>query len=206
MRFITGIATDIGPRSYQQDRAGVAGNRLVLCDGMGGRLGGGEAATAALDALLHGRSLRQGFDQAAAAVTRLQATSPDLSRAGTTAVAAEIQGSEVLVGHVGDSRAYLISGKDERLLTIDQSIAGGVYRGGGMTLREFLVGVGHPGLIGAIGGGGVFSPEFSQGRVHHGDVIVLTSDGVHPSSTRATSPSSARVLRRRMQPRPCWTA
>lgn len=177
MRFLSAYATDVGPRSSQQDLAGATPTRLALADGMGGTRGGGEAAAAAIPAVLSAASLRQGFASAQAAVARVQQT-PGLRDAGTTLVAVEVTPQGVQVMHSGDSRAYFAHEREVDLLTIDQSIAGQLLSMEHITVAQFLAGEGHQGLIGAIGGG-EFAPESALVSATVGDIFILTSDGAH---------------------------
>lgn len=110
-------------RRENQDRMGrfhsPHGEVFVVADGMGGHKGGSQAAGMVLDGLQAAlcessqpRSLRAALRSAAVAVNNAvcaAATSgdPTTDHMGSTAVLLVVRGREVMVGHLGDSRAYL---------------------------------------------------------------------------------------------------
>jgi len=109
------------------------GHLAVLCDGMGGHVGGQEAsklaamqvtssvcqAPATSDAKT---ALRAALESAARAVFALGAELPADSRPGSTCVAVLIHPAGVSVAHVGDSRCYLVRDSNITRLTRDHSV------------------------------------------------------------------------------------
>ena len=115
----------------------------VLADGMGGRTGGAEASRLALQAGwdLHiarrDWMLRVRWEEVPEILGRMEerirgvdaalaaqgARDPELSGMRTTLTAALVLGDSLVVGHVGDSRAYLMRDRKLRLLTHDQTLA-----------------------------------------------------------------------------------
>lgn len=123
-RFAVGALSHIGlVRRENQDRMGrfrtSHAEFFVVADGMGGHKGGSQAAAMVLDGLQKAlcarpqpRSLRAALRSAAGDVNLAvcaAATSgdPTTDHMGSTAVLLIVRGREVLVGHLGDSRAYL---------------------------------------------------------------------------------------------------
>lgn len=103
----------------------------VVCDGMGGHVGGATASHIAVDAILDYLSneyfddpriaIGKAIDYANAAIRNKVAQSPELEGMGSTCVLLIVRDGKVYLGHVGDSRIYLI--RDHRIhqLTKDHS-------------------------------------------------------------------------------------
>ncbi len=141
-------STDLGlARKLTQDAFSLD-NHLqlwVLADGMGGHAGGEVASNIAIEAIpefvqthlsavgsQHVSAdqleslLRQAIESANKAIRKAAAANERLKGMGTTIVAVAIThnptGYQVIVGHVGDSRAYLIRHGTLSLWTIDHSL------------------------------------------------------------------------------------
>ncbi|HSH90320.1 MAG TPA: bifunctional protein-serine/threonine kinase/phosphatase [Ramlibacter sp.] len=82
----------------------------------------------------------------------------------TTLTALVLRGQSYSIGHVGDTRAYLLRGGEVTQLTQDHAVD-------------------HPDLkhqlLRAVGAEDRLVVDYSQGDLHVGDVFVLLSDGVH---------------------------
>jgi serine/threonine protein phosphatase PrpC len=113
---------------------------LAVADGVGGAPGGEVAADAAVHALADrfftvgdARSvedrLADAMRDANTAVLRA-AESSEFTGAATTLVAAVVEGARVVIGNLGDSRAYLVRAGAARQLTDDHDspIPGGITR------------------------------------------------------------------------------
>ena len=152
VQFDEGLAAAITDRGWRRQRnedavaLAVAGDRsaVALCDGVASTSNAHRAAQAAAAAAIHGldhalqapirpgqRELHDLFNQAfeeaqraVTAVTEDWERASDLSPSTTLVVALAAPG-QVLVGNVGDSRAYWLgeSELDRRLLTVDDSWA-----------------------------------------------------------------------------------
>lgn len=121
-------------RELNEDRYAVidssSGVAWVVCDGMGGSTGGELAAQLAIDAMRRdlenqdGRlseiALKSSIHEANRVIV-LRRQNPIFAGMGTTVVAALIANQEVCIGHVGDSRAYLIREGAIQQLTIDHT-------------------------------------------------------------------------------------
>ena len=104
---------------------------LVVADGLGGHNAGHVASETAARAFgesfqqlnsgdLDEEAVRLSFEDAEDAVHRKMGENPDeFEGMGTTLVTAVIKDGKVLVGNVGDSRAYLIRGDEIRQVTED---------------------------------------------------------------------------------------
>ncbi len=103
---------------------------------------------------------------------------PDLKGMGSTLTAAFIRGESVFWAHVGDSRLYLFRGDELTQITEDDTMAGFLLTEGEITREEARV---HPGrnfLFDFIGSGG-FEEETGSFALRKGDVLLLTTDGLH---------------------------
>jgi PPM family protein phosphatase len=98
---------------------------------------------------------------------------------GTTLTAALILGHQLTIGHVGDSRAYLIgTGAKIQLLTHDHSLVKRLVEIGQISAEQASV---HPQrnvLYRALGQGEPFEPDISSFHLQEGDHLVLCSDGL----------------------------
>jgi PPM family protein phosphatase len=124
--------TDIGcEREINEDRYAVFdspfGRVWLVCDGMGGVVGGELAAQIAVDVMR--RNIDGGDEETpdgllvhaiseANRVVVLRRQNPAFGSMGTTVVAVHITDDEIFVTHAGDSRAYLLQdGKIEQITT-----------------------------------------------------------------------------------------
>lgn len=97
---------------------------------------------------------------------------------GTTGTVALIFNDQLIVGHVGDSRAYLITNSGLEQLTRDHSLVQRLQELGQLTPAEAAV---HPQrnvLYRAIGQGEGLEVDVHSHRLSHGMKILLCSDGL----------------------------
>ncbi|MBL8043564.1 MAG: Stp1/IreP family PP2C-type Ser/Thr phosphatase [Nitrospira sp.] len=197
--------SDVGLlRSSNQD-AFLVDNDLglwVVADGMGGRAGGNIASSLTVKALLdhfhHSQEngepflfeqsngeasfeLRQAIQEADAAIRQRALEDPALSGMGTTIVAmlvSSLAPLQVVIGHVGDSRAYLCRGQELRLLTRDHSLVADLLARGHIAPAEAAS---HPQrhiLVRALGIEGQTDPDISNQAVQSEDILLLCTDGI----------------------------
>lgn len=98
---------------------------------------------------------------------------------GTTLTMALIYGRSYLLLQVGDSRAYLIKKDHLEQLTQDQTWCAQQILAGNLTPEQAKE---HPMrhvLISSLGVATGFSLERRQGKLHHGDGLLLVSDGFY---------------------------
>src|SRR6476646_8438294 len=186
MRLITGAATDVGRvREGNEDAYLVddAMGLVAVADGMGGHRAGEVASATALEALrsaiTHGRPLRESMQDANEAVFTKSLTDEELRGMGTTLTAATlVTGGTVLVGHVGDSRAYLLHDGELRQVTVDHSLVEELVREGRLTADEAAV---HPQrsiLTRALGVDASVEVDVYPVELVPGDRLLLCSDGL----------------------------
>jgi protein phosphatase len=167
----------------------------VVADGMGGEAGGQRASLAAVQALIRGyyldpdvdlpRSLQSAIQSANRAVYREARANPEISRMGTTLTAVVIRSTEVLVGHVGDTRAYLLRNGQMRQLTHDHTWVAEALRKGTLTPRQAQT---HPNrnvLTRALGSDPSVEAFIGRETLQPGDRLFLCSDGLYNLVTDA---------------------
>jgi len=197
--FIRAAArTSVGKvRTNNEDTYGIdrrCGLYLV-CDGMGGAAGGEVAslmacrtATASFAAQsIHSatanaieENLNAAFTAANSAVWR-EGRGDEHHNMGTTMVAAAIAGDTLVIGNVGDSRAYLLQSQGWRQITTDHSYINELVRLG--SIREEDVNAPELQRFGsiitrAIGAAEDITPDFFHLKLHDGDAVLLCSDGL----------------------------
>lgn len=169
-----------------------AGTLIAVCDGMGGAAAGDVASDiaattiakilqertpfldrqTALDAMLNAvNAVNQAIRAAAAG-------DPMRHGMGTTLTAALATGPELLIGHVGDSRAYLRRGRSLTQLTTDHSIVGQLIAAGRLQPEQARSYEHRNVLLQALGVQPRVGPEMVIAQLRAGDVLLLCSDGL----------------------------
>ena len=217
LKWVLGARSETGyVRTANEDRMGwtraAYGDVYVVSDGMGGYCGGALAAELTvhtlqdhLAALSSGdvalpEQMRQAFLAANQAVyQRRRADDPDTRDMGATGVALITSGARVLVGHVGDSRAYLWRERDGlKQLTRDHTRVQKMVDGGLVTPAQAAA---HPDasvLDRAIGHQPTVEVDVSSWMtLKPGDMLLLCSDGL---SGYVDDAEIAKVLRSKGDP------
>jgi protein phosphatase len=188
MKYQWATATHIGLfRTQNQDAVwpeepGADEGPLVaaVADGMGGHAGGEVASRLALQAAISRRgSATQRVAAANKAVVEGVIDEPALSGMGTTLTLGIFEPDGRLeVGHVGDSRAYLLHGDEFRRLTTDHTLVAELVESG--RLRPDQV-ESHPQrnlLTRAIGMAQDLNIDTASEELAPGDRVLLCSDGL----------------------------
>lgn len=192
--------TDIGRlRSTNQD-AYVCGHLsdsvvyAVVCDGMGGASGGNIASTMAIRTITKRltESYRKGMTiasmqhvlESAIAAANIEiydeaAADPELRGMGTTLVLTIVIGDQVLVAHIGDSRAYVITADWEiEQITKDHSVVQQMVERGQITPEEAK---NHPRrnfITRALGVADTVACDFAEFQLPKGAMVLCCSDGL----------------------------
>ncbi|HYV60447.1 MAG TPA: Stp1/IreP family PP2C-type Ser/Thr phosphatase [Acidimicrobiia bacterium] len=163
----------------QADRLGL----VAVADGMGGHRAGEVASATALEALraavASGEGLRDAIEGANEAVLEKSESDRELQGMGTTLTAGMLgTDGSLMVGHVGDSRAYLIREGELRQITDDHSLVEEMVRGGELTPEQAEV---HPQrsiITRALGIDPQVDVDVYPIELEPGDRILLCSDGL----------------------------
>ena len=165
----------------EQDGCGGEAMLVAVADGMGGHAGGEVASRAALDGAVAADGAPIDLVHAAnAAVLEAVLEDTDLAGMGTTLTLAKLHpDGRMAVGHVGDSRAYLLRGGRLDQLTIDHNMAQELVEQGKITREEAR---NHPRsswLTQALGFVDNLEVEEHMIDLEEGDRLMLCSDGLN---------------------------
>jgi protein phosphatase len=172
--------------SPDSDEAGL-GALFVLADGMGGHASGEVASRIAVETLVKSwassaigpahQAIRSAVRSANAAVF---AASLDQAHSGmgTTVVALTIAGNEVHVGHVGDSRAYLVRGRQCTQLTSDHSRVAEMLRMRLITPEQAATHPARAQLTRSLGATPSVRVDVNNSLLERHDSLILCSDGL----------------------------
>jgi serine/threonine protein phosphatase PrpC len=196
--WASGAATDTGLlRDRNEDRYWADPERgvFLVVDGVGGHAAGEIAAQTAVDvirssALDSEDAVRDAIARANNRIFDLSEASPELRGMACVLTLAVIAGEEILIGHVGDSRLYLIWHGAIRKLTDDHSPVGEDEDAGALTEQEAMF---HPrrnevfrdvgSRLRAAADGNFI--QIRRCRFHGDAAILLCSDGLTDHLTAA---------------------
>ena len=167
----------------------------VLADGMGG-YNAGEVASHMATSFIHaelGRWLREAggasdsevrramdicVDNANRAIFNAANSNPQYAGMGTTLVLAVFRGPRLLVGHVGDSRAYRLRDGQLQQITRDHSLLQEQIDAGLITPEQAACSANKNLVTRAVGVEDTVLLETHLHAVQPGDVLLLCSDGL----------------------------
>jgi PPM family protein phosphatase len=195
-----GYATNRGlVRQTNEDSYLVRKGLYVVCDGMGGARAGEVASQMACERMVEvdpagadKQAVRAAIIDANERISARSMAEPRLLGMGTTLTLALIQGDTLLLGHVGDSRAYLLHEGTLRQLTDDHSWVGEMVRRGEITAEQAAVHPHRSVITKALGTDGEAEPDLVEVTLEPGDRIMLCSDGL---SGMVRGPEIEEVLR-----------
>jgi protein phosphatase len=175
------------------------GYGLLVADGLGGAAAGELASRTAISTLvslvLHTpdwilsdelpqteqvlRRMAERYRLIDAALREEGGSDPDLAGMGTTMTLACSLGASVVLGHVGDSRAYLLHGGELQQLTRDHTFVQALVDLGQMSAEEAGRHRLRHVLTGALGGRTrSLEGDFQQAWLADGDQLLLCTDGL----------------------------
>ncbi|MGO9820222.1 MAG: Stp1/IreP family PP2C-type Ser/Thr phosphatase [Solirubrobacteraceae bacterium] len=179
--------TDTGrQRRGNEDSAFARAPLFVIADGMGGAQAGEVASRIAVEAF-QGDLPEQGSaeERLTSVVQAANRRIYDISRTeheragmGTTLTAVYVDGAELAVAHVGDSRAYLFRDGELELLTQDHTLVGELVKRGKLTEEQAAE---HPQrsiITRALGIDADVEVDTWTYSGRAGDVVLLCSDGL----------------------------
>ena len=187
MRLDYAAISDVGRVRKDNQDSGYAGPQLLaVCDGVGGAARGDIASSTAVGQLrrLDTEPIEDLLGQVAGALHRAHDRIGDLvdedstlTGTSTTATVALFDGTTLGMGHVGDSRAYLLRGGQLRQLTTDHTFVQTLIDDGQITEAESRI---HPHrnlILKAIDGIHDLEPDLFEIETRAGDRLLLCSDG-----------------------------
>src|SRR4051812_30496252 len=198
--------TDVGcVRKNNEDNFGYDARHgvFIVCDGMGGAAAGEVASKLAVDTVMtyfrevnlkragsvftdnidgnlsvRGQALMQSIRMANAAIHDKGSNSLTQRGMGSTIVAVAVDGNFVSIGHVGDSRIYLIRQGEISQLTEDHSLVMEQVRRGLITREQAEKSEMQNIIIRALGSEDSVEPDVEDLIALPGDIYVLCSDGL----------------------------
>ena len=192
LRLDYAATTDVGPVRKDNQDSGYAGPWLLaICDGVGGAARGDIASSTAIaqirrideepkvessDDLLG--LVSNAIMRASMRIGELVDADPALSGTSTTATVALFDGTQLAMGHVGDSRAYLYRDGEITRLTHDHTFVQTLVDEGRISEDESRV---HPHrnlVLKAVDGQRDTEPDLFLVPLQPGDRIMVCSDGV----------------------------
>lgn len=196
--MISGAISDIGKmRENNQDAFYESKDPLLplffVADGMGGHKAGEVASSMAMDTIkknfLHAKNnltheeailklIKKSIEEANIKIYLKSLEKEEYSGMGTTITLAYIYDKKIYIGHVGDSRAYLIQNKEIRQITEDHSYVNELVKTGSITKEEAKT---HPKrnmITRAVGTSSIIEMDIIINRYAKNDVLILCSDGL----------------------------
>jgi protein phosphatase len=184
------------------------GRLVVVCDGMGGHAGGERASRLAVETIVgtyradpsedRAQALRVAIEKANRAIWDEASANPELKGMGSTALAMVMRQGFAIIGHVGDSRCYLIRQGQLHHMTKDHSLVQQMVDEGLIRPEDME---NHPDknvILRSMGVKPDVEVDISQGPYQPGDIYVLSSDGL----TGLVSDEEIRQISLHMQHRP----
>jgi serine/threonine protein phosphatase PrpC len=181
------VASDTGRRRRRnEDNYVVAPPLFAVADGMGGAQAGEVASRLAASALEGEDSDGlQGLERIDALIQEANrriydraSTDPAASGMGTTMTVALVEEMTVAIGHVGDSRAYLVRDEQMEQLTDDHSLVNELLKSGRLSAEEAHVHPQRSVITRAVGTDPDVDVDGFTIEAEEGDVFLLCSDGL----------------------------
>jgi protein phosphatase len=164
----------------------------VVCDGMGGMASGEVASSRTVAAIMNSfaASAASGLPVSSRLLQAINTANldvwesgqiPENKGMGTTVVAAALDGDRLILGNVGDSRAYLLQDNRCAQLTVDHSYVNELIRNGTLTIENAhladLRGM-ESVITRAVGVGTEVQPDFYSVDLKPGIGVLLATDGL----------------------------
>ena len=194
-RIAVSALTDVGcVRANNEDFFGYDESLgiYVVCDGMGGMASGEVASSRTVAAIMSSfaASAASGLPVSSRLLHAINAANldvwengqiPENKGMGTTAVVAALDGDKLILGNVGDSRAYILQDDKCAQLTVDHSYVNELIRNGTLTIENAhladLRGM-ESVITRAVGVGTEVQPDFYSVDLKPGIGVLLATDGL----------------------------
>jgi protein phosphatase len=186
---LTSGSVGLGPEPSTQPM-GERGSLLVVSDGMGGAAAGEVASELAVTTIREtlmdgsvvsdtdaGDRLRTATELANERIWNEAQANPELNGMGATVTAVIVQDTAAHIAQVGDSRAYLMRGRQIKQLTKDQSFAQMLIDAGAIQ-PEQAASIPQNVIMQALGTQPVVKVAMTTVRLCRDDCLLLCSDGL----------------------------
>jgi protein phosphatase len=182
---VAGLSDPGLTRTQNEDALLIEPPLYAVADGMGGHRAGEIASRDALASLLDSAPRQADANALARAVrtaNRAVITSAAKSRTrtgmGTTLTAAMVDGTRVIVAHVGDSRAYLLHDGELTRITDDHSMVADLVRRGAITEEDARFHPQRSVITRALGSDPEMVADVFEIEASVGDRLLLATDGL----------------------------
>ncbi|MDD2370728.1 MAG: protein phosphatase 2C domain-containing protein [Firmicutes bacterium] len=161
---------------------------FAIADGMGGHEAGEVASNMAIEKIrieledlenIQVSTIELAFNATNKMIYEQSSYKDQRTNMGTTLSILKIIDDRGYIGHIGDSRIYLIRNQEIIKLTEDHTYVERLYQDGIITYDEYL---NHPKkniLLKALGSDKPADPQVLEFQILPGDIIFLCTDGVH---------------------------
>ena len=162
------------------------GQLFAIADGMGGYSLGNIASQMAIESVSSAvysmerpnpSALKAGIDRANLQVYNT-AVKSGVGRMGTTITAAYLIGDTLHLGHIGDSRAYIVRNGKSTCLTVDHTQVGEMVRAKLLSPDRVRTHASRSVLTRAVGIDLFVRPDITSHHLMEGDRVILCTDGV----------------------------
>lgn len=213
--------SDVGRKRQHNEDAYLIDDELglyVVCDGMGGHAAGEVASAKAIEVIRevlaadraplealarepapHHRAaavalVERAVQQACSAIYQLAQADVARRGMGTTCVVLVVAGEKGIIGHVGDSRVYLVRNGEEHQLTEDHTLVQAQLKRGVITQEEAELSPYGNVITRAVGIQASVQVDTLLTDILPGDLFLLCSDGLHGYLGDSELASHAREL------------
>jgi serine/threonine protein phosphatase PrpC len=188
--YLTFFQTEAGEEEEDRARFSVA----ILADGVGGHARGEVASRLAVETALKtfqesnpdktaNQQIWQMFTSANQAVYDAGSQTGEKDRMATTLIVTIFGSDEISIGHVGDSRAYLIQQGQIRRVTNDHSYVAMQLKLGLISEQEAMVSQLRSLLTRSVGHDLTVQIDYSTLKVNRGDYLIQCTDGLYSHVT-----------------------
>jgi PPM family protein phosphatase len=181
--------------AVRSHEVGVRGSLFMVADGMGGAAAGELASAMAADLIYRHMTtawagdstataerfayrLREAVERANERIYSYAREHPEVRGMGTTVTAVGVFGSDLYLTQIGDSRAYLVRGREAIQLTKDQSLMQRLVEAGELTETEAEQSERRNIILQALGPDPRVKVDLTQQSIRRGDTLIVCSDGL----------------------------
>ncbi|HKT61187.1 MAG TPA: Stp1/IreP family PP2C-type Ser/Thr phosphatase [Gemmatimonadales bacterium] len=179
----------------RQHAVGPRGSLFMVADGMGGAAAGELASAMAADLIYHHLAtawvsdddasadrfafrMKEAVELANQKIYGYAREHPEVRGMGTTVTAAGVNGHDLYLAQIGDSRAYLVRNGEAIQLTKDQSLMQRLVDAGELTEEEAEQSERRNIILQALGPDPRVKVDLSRQTLRRGDTLIICSDGL----------------------------
>ena len=179
----------------RQHKVGPRGSLFMVADGMGGAAAGELASAMAADLIYHHLAtawvsdgdasadrfafrMKEAVELANQKIYGYAREHPEVRGMGTTVTAAGVNGHELYLAQIGDSRAYLVRNGEAIQITKDQSLMQRLVDAGELTEEEAEQSERRNIILQALGPDPRVKVNLTRQALRRGDTLIICSDGL----------------------------